>query len=313
MGIQNNIIDQNSNTEVDYAKYLQKEGLLPGPDICACNSKNFSIQIDKSNKTSGCIYRCSNYKCRKKFSIRTNSIYELFPFNSLKLILEIISCFLIKEFNVQKAHYYLQSEKNFVVSKNVISKIYKTLRNIIERYLYIIYNVEILGEENQNLYFSADECMFGHEFDEPVWILGIINNTNKDFRLEIANSRDTNTIKAFISRHVKKGNKICTDGWPSYDYLDEPDSDYIRYKHNHGQGDFGYGLESTSHIEGLWANLQAIIKNTYRVMPHGNLLKFIKEAEFKFKLRNLNDELKIKEIFNVYLFLKDVGELEKII
>ena len=103
-------------------------------------------------------------------------------------------------------------KKNFVVSKNVISKIYKTLRNIIERYLYIIYNVEIFGEENQNLYFSADECMFGHEFDEPVWILGIINNTNKDFRLEIANSRDTNTIKAFISRHVKKGNKIYTDG-----------------------------------------------------------------------------------------------------
>ena len=48
-------------------------------------------------------------------------------------------------------------------------------------------------------------------------------------------------------------------------------------------------------------------------MPHRNLLKFFKEAEFKFKLRNLNDELKIKEIFNVYLFLKDVGELEKII
>ena len=52
--------------------------------------------------------------------------------------------------------------------------------------------------------------MFGHEFGEPVWILGIINNTNKDFRLGIANSRDKNTIKAFVSRHVKKGNKICT-------------------------------------------------------------------------------------------------------
>ena len=226
------------------------------------------------------------------------------------MISEIISCFLIKEFNVQKAHYYLTIEKNLVVSKNVISKIYKTLRNLIEKYLYIIYYVEILGEENENLYFSADECMFGHEFSEPVWILYIINNTNKDFRLEIANSRDTNTIKAFISRHVKKGNKIFTDGWPSYDYLDEHDSDYTSYRHNHGQGDFGYGLESTSHIEGLWANLQAIIKNTYRVMPHRNLLKFIKEAEFKFKLRNLNAELKMKELFDVYLFLKIVGELE---
>ena len=71
----------------------------------------------------------------EKYCIQTNSIYELFPYNSLKLISEIISCFLIKEFNVHKAHHYLRTEKNFVVSKNVISKIYKTLRNIIESYL----------------------------------------------------------------------------------------------------------------------------------------------------------------------------------
>ena len=59
MGIQNNIINPNSDTEVDYAKVLQKEGLLKGPELCSYNSKNFSIQIDKSNKTSDCIYRCS--------------------------------------------------------------------------------------------------------------------------------------------------------------------------------------------------------------------------------------------------------------
>ena len=29
MGIQNNNINQYSNTEIHYAKYLQKEGLLP--------------------------------------------------------------------------------------------------------------------------------------------------------------------------------------------------------------------------------------------------------------------------------------------
>ena len=81
--------------------------------------------------------------------------------------------------------------------------------------------------------------MFGSELGEAVWILGIINNTNKDFRLEIANSRDTNTIKAFISRHFKKGKKIYTAGRPYYDYLEEPDSCFLRYKHNHDQGDFG--------------------------------------------------------------------------
>ena len=45
-------------------------------------------------------------------------------------------------------------------------------------------------------------------------------------------------------------------------------------------------------------------------LVHRNLLKFIKEDEFKFKMRHLNAELKIKELFDVYLFLKNVGELE---
>ena len=51
-------------------------------------------------------------------------------------------------------------------------------------------------------------------------------------------------------------------------------------------------------------------RNTFRVMPHNNLLKFIKEAEFKFKIRNLNDELKMNELFDDALFLKNVGEIE---
>lgn len=71
------------DTEQEFATYLYKKGFLKGPGKCQCNCENFSIQNDNSNKTSGCIFRCLNYKCRKKYSVRINSLFELFPYNSL--------------------------------------------------------------------------------------------------------------------------------------------------------------------------------------------------------------------------------------
>ena len=117
--------------------------------------------------------------------------------------------------------------------------------------------------------------MFGHTNGNQNWLLGIVDNSNHDdFRIDFAATRDTDSIKAFISKHVKKGNNICTDGWSGYNYLDQFNSGYHRFRHNHGGGDFGFGLESTSHIESIWANLKHSIMKTYNIIPSINSIKF---------------------------------------
>lgn len=58
---------EENTTEIDFAIKLEKIGILKGPGKCNCNSNNFTIQKDNSNKTSNCCYRCHNYKCRKKY------------------------------------------------------------------------------------------------------------------------------------------------------------------------------------------------------------------------------------------------------
>lgn len=164
----------------------------------------------------------------------------------------------------------------------------------------------MLGDENKNGFFAVDESLFGHIEGKQLWLLGIINN---DFRIEPTYKRNIEDLKKFISKQVAKGNNICTDGWQEYDYLDDPQSGYHRYRHNHGGGDFGFGIQSTSHIESLWAHLKDKIKNTYHVIPGKNILKFIKEAEYKYKLRKLSPEDKIKELIESYSFLLFIGEL----
>ena len=106
---------QYNNKEIQFAQYLFEKGFLPGPKSCDCGRNIFKIQKDNSCKTSGCIFRCSNYPCRKKFSIRKNSIYELFPFTPLLVISEIISCFIVKEFNISQAYEFLTTDKNIVL------------------------------------------------------------------------------------------------------------------------------------------------------------------------------------------------------
>jgi len=48
--------------------------------------------------------------------------------------------------------------------------------------------------------------------------------------------------------YLEPGNTIITDGWSGYNFLDEM-AEYTHDKHIHGGGDFGFGLNSTSHIE----------------------------------------------------------------
>ena len=60
-------------------------------------------------------------------------------------------------------------------------------------------------------FFSVDESLFVHSNNKQVWILGIIDNTNKDFRLDGTFNRDTASLKNFISKYVKIGNTIITD------------------------------------------------------------------------------------------------------
>ena len=71
-------------------------------------------------------------------------------------------------------------------------------------------------------------------------------------RCEFVDNRDANTLKYFIIAYVNKGNHIVTNGWMGYNFLEEENSGYTRHKHLHDGGDFGIGIESTSHIESKW-------------------------------------------------------------
>ena len=122
---------------------------------------------------------------------------------------------------------------------------------------------------------------------------------NKNFRVVCSFIRNANIIKTFIEKLIPKGNHIIYDGWSSYSFLNDQYSGYTHSIHIHGKHDFGFGLDSTSNIKGIWRILKNELKRVYANIHAKNFLLFLKEAEFKVKNKHLNNNQKIEiEFYN---------------
>lgn len=83
-------------------------------------------------------------------------------------------------------------------------------------------------------------------------------------------------------------------------FLDHPNSRYIRYAHNHSGGNFGFGLESTSHVESICSKIKGKIEENYHIYPYKVFMRFVREIEFMIRIRSLNFDKKIDEFFECY-------------
>ena len=236
---------------------------------------------------------------------------EKFNLIPLRIVSKVISFFISKEQNEEKAHSYILNEFKYTISKNKIYQIYSVIRNIIDNYLKFEYQLSSLADENEKGYFSIDESLIAHKNGKQIWLLGIIYNSTKDFRMEGTYERATDCIQKFICCNLKKGNNIITDGFVSYNFLDRINSGYTHIKHIHGGGNFGFGCESTSHIESIWSQLKEKKKKNILYYTWKIILHFVREAEFKLKLKAKSGSEKIREFFSCYKFLNDVQNVLK--
>ena len=73
--------------------------------------------------------------------------------------------------------------------------------------------------------------------------MNIVNTNSKEFRIVATTTRDWDILKKFITKLVPLGNKIVTDSWAVYDFLNN--NGYVRYEHNHGEGEAEeYGIST---------------------------------------------------------------------
>ena len=299
----NNIED----SETSFAQMLFDRGYISGPKVCSSGNTKFSIQNDKYSKISKCVFRCKNQKCKFRHSIRINSFYALFPKTKLRLVSEIINNFLEGK-NASKCYDNLKYELKVSISLVTVQTIYAEIRNVITKYLNISYQSEPFAEKNEHKICSIDESLFvTDQTNNQIWVIGAIDNLTKDFRIDIAFRRNQNVLKTFITQYIEEDNKLITDGWSGYSFIDEMIG-YQRELHIHGSSDFRYGVNSTSHIESLWSQLKATIKNIYYIIPHQNFIYYLREAEWRIKNKAKTIEEKISEFFKCWSVINEMED-----
>ena len=142
--------------------------------------------------------------------------------------------------------------------------------------MYDIYKVEEISKINANEHFIIDESEFTSLNWKQIWVCGIINSLTKKYRLEVIENRNADNLEDFIRRFIFKWNIIVIDGWLGYNWLNANNSGYHHKVHVHRQHDFGFGSESTSIIESVWAQLKYLIKKIYNTIPPQKINLFLK-------------------------------------
>ena len=285
-----------------YGKYI------PKIEKCRkCHKQTFSL-IEKNSIINPIIFSCNNYKCKSRHSIRYNTFFEKFPKTPISVLSNIIKWFIVDNVNARviaenlKNKYHLETNTN----QNIYT-ILNLIRRYITHYYRDVYALEKIYDGIRGK-FAVDECNFTHDNGSQVWVIRAIETRTRAIRIDIIHGRNASNIEKFIKKYIPPNSTVITDGWMGYMWMNSDNSHYHHIIHSHGAGDFGYGDESTSHIESLWANLKYYIKKMYNMIPNVNFYGFLKESEFRHNISNLNDNAKLDAIFEIFNYVANAAD-----
>lgn len=283
--------------DVIYGKYI------PKVETCRkCNKNSFSI-IDHNSIINPIYFCCNNKQCKSRHSLRNNTIFDKFPKTPASVLIDIIYWFIVENSNANIIKEKLINKYHLdAYNSNTIYNILDLIRRYITHYYRDKYILEKMYQ-GINGHFAVDECNFTHEGTEQVWVIGAIETSTKEIRIDIIHGRTANNIEKFIKKYIPSHSTVITDGWSGYQWMNRINSRYNHIVHSHAAGDFGYRLESTSHIESLWDNLKFLIKRMYNMIPSSNFYGFLKESEFRHNISNLNNMSKIDAIFDIFNYI----------
>ena len=267
------------------------------PKICPVCNHGAIYLINQENEINPILGKCNSYKCNYNLYLRKGTIFEFHKHTPASVLYNIIILWIHEELNVKKiAEKLNQIYTSRTIDKRVVYSFLINLRIAIANYIRNIYSLDPLAYKNANQFIAVDESLFTHNQGHQQLVVGLINTETNDFRIELVDSRDQTTLKNIITKHVLIGNSIVSDSWSGYNFLNAPNSGYNHIVHNHSRGNFGTGLESTSRIESIWGQLKFKIKNLYHSIPSKNFVYFLREAEYRLRIKNLNKYQKLEDL-----------------
>lgn len=268
-----------SNDKLKLIEFLKDKGILRFHNSCEICGKIMSFSMKEL------CYRCYSStssvndnetlikRCNTKISCIKGSFFERTKLD-LCVLFRLLSLYLIFEKITLKN---LASETN--VSIKTIRQWINKINSILTVWVDVLLG-EKLGGEGEVV--EVDETFIGHRkynrgrVTKTKWIVGLFERSSKKVLFFPVEDRCKKTLHALITKHVKVGTNVYTDGWRGYCGLSLLGFNHQRVNHKYQFVNSRNRQINTQNIERVWRDLKETLPR------YGNRKKYQKSKLSKF-------------------------------
>jgi len=246
------------------------------PECPTCGCKNVG-ELRGKRKQLKC------YGCKRKFSVKTGSIFHD---SKLPLLKWFVAIYLFTSHKRGISSHQLA--KDVKVSQKTAWHMLHRIREIFREEAPILDGiVEVdetyVGGKETNKHRNKKSKESYAKSKTPV--LGIIERYGKVYALPVKNTT-AKSLHPIIKSVVAKGSDLYTDEYSTYRGLA---LDYERGVVKHSAGEYVKGIVHTNSIENFWSHFKRTIIGTYFHMSPNHLDSYVNEATFRYNNRHMSE------------------------
>jgi len=240
---------------------------------CAICDRKFTVTI-------GTIFHSSNIPLRKWFI----AIY-LISSNKTGISSHQVARHL--EITQANAWYMLQKIRKVMEDSKQFKEIMKGVIEADESYV---------GGKNKNRHWDKKfKYSQGRSTVDKAPVFGILQRKGGIVKVWVLPSLDGRRMRGIIKQHVQKGAIICTDEYKSYRGLNKGKY-FTHIVIDHSKGQHKVGLFHTNNVENFWNFIKREIMGTYRKTSRKYLIRYAREAAYRYNTRKLTDSQRFIEL-----------------
>src|SRR6267143_372473 len=224
--------------------------------------------------------------CRKQFTIKTGSVMEDSPIGLDKWLPAIWMIVNAKNgvssYEIHRALGITQKSAWFLLHRIRLAMQAKSWSKMSGE---VEVDETYIGGKARNMHKWKRELKIqGRGGMGKVAVMGLLSR-HGEVRTMVIKDTDQETLQVHVKANVRKRAHVFTDGWPSYEGLDEQ---YVHNVINHAEK-YVDGQIHTNGIENFWSLLKRSINGTYVSVEPFYLFRYLDEQSFRFNSRHAND------------------------